>query len=470
MRIQGEKNMVRSFLVAAALLATSPALFGQAPDAERKRFHAIYKELVETNTTHSVGDNTLAAQRMAKHLQEANFGAGDYEILEPFPKKGNLVLRLKGDGSKKPLLLLAHMDVVEALRNDWQSDPFVLREDDGYFTARGTADDKSMAAAFVSILAQLKREGFKPKRDIILALTADEERGNVPSNGVSWLVRNRRELIDAEFGINEGGGGELRNGKPFLNRMQVAEKMSVSFQLLVRNPGGHSSVPVPENAIYSLAEALTRIAAHRFPVNVGEVTKAYFGRSAQFAAGQTAADMRAIGEGKGDAAIYDRLSQASAFYNAQLRTTCVATLLQGGHAGNALPQSASATINCRVLPHDDAKAVAAEIERLAGSKVDVKQLNPPFVSAPSPLRPDIMAAVEGLTSEMWPGVPVVPSMSTGATDSMFLRNIGIPVYGVSGLFIEPSDYRAHGLDERVPQASLYAAREFLYRLVKRLAE
>ena len=313
----------------------------------------------------------------------------------PSRRRATWSLRLKGDGSKKPLLLLAHLDVVEALRNDWQSDPFVLREDDGYFTARGSADDKSMAAAFVSILAQLKREGFKPKRDIILALTADEERGNVPSNGVSWLVRNRRELIDAEFGINEGGGGELRSGKPFLNRMQVAEKMSVSFQLLVRNPGGHSSVPVPENAIYSLAEALTRIGAHRFPVNVGEVTKAYFGRSAQFATGQAAADMRAIGEGKGDAAVYDRLSQASAFYNAQLRTTCVATLLNGGHADNALPQSASATINCRILPHDDAKSVAAEIERLAGSKVDVKQLNPPFVSPPSPLRPDIMAAVEG---------------------------------------------------------------------------
>lgn len=461
--------MNRALLLAAALLAASPALFGQAPDAEQKRFHAIYKELVETNTTHSVGDNTLAARRMARHLQDAGFAAADFEILEPFPKKGNLVLRMKGDGSKKPLLLLAHLDVVEALRNDWQSDPFVLREEDGYFTARGSIDDKSMAAALVSVVAQLKREGFRPARDLILALTADEERGNVPSNGIAWLVRNRRELIDAEFGLNEGGGGELRNGKPFLNRMQVAEKMSSNFQLLVRNPGGHSSVPVPENAIYSLAEALTRIAAHRFPVNVGEVTKAYFARSAQFATGQAAADMRAVGEGKADAAAYDRLSQASAFYNAQLRTTCVATLMQGGHAGNALPQSASATINCRILPHDDPKTVAADIERLAGSKVEAKQTGP-LLSPPSPLRADVLAAVESVTAGMWPGVPVIPAMSTGATDSMFLRNVGIPVYGVSGMFVEPSDYRAHGLDERITQKALYEGREFLYRLVKQLAQ
>jgi acetylornithine deacetylase/succinyl-diaminopimelate desuccinylase-like protein len=454
---------------AVALLLQSPVLLAQSPDAEQKRFHAIYKELVETNTSHSAGDNTLAARRMAKHLQDAGFAAADIEILEPFPKKGNLVLRLKGDGSKKPLLLLAHLDVVEAKREDWKNDPFVLKEDDGYFTARGSIDDKSMAAAFVSILSQFKREGFRPKRDLILALTSDEERGDVPSNGVFWLVKNKRALIDAEFGLNEGGGGELRGGKPFLNRMQVAEKVYTSFELTVRNPGGHSSVPTPENAIYSLAEALTRVGQHRFPVNVGEVTRSYFGRSAQFATGQLAADMRAVGEGKADAAVYDRLSQ-SAFSNAQLRTTCVATMLQAGHAENALPQSAAATVNCRILPHEDAKAVETELRRLAGPKVEIRQLNVPTLSPPSPLRPDVMAIVEGLTNDMWPGVPVVPSMSTGATDARFLRNIGMPVYGVSGIFVEPSDYRAHGLDERVLQTSLYAGREFLYRLVKRLAE
>ena len=448
------------FVPAAALAQTS---------AEDKRFHAIYKELVETNTSHSAGDNTLAAQRMAKHLRDAGFAESDMEILEPFPKKGNLVLRFKGDGSKKPLLLLAHLDVVEALRNDWQTDPFTLQETGGYFTARGSIDDKSMASSFVSILSQLKREGFKPKRDIILALTADEERGGVPSNGVQWLVNNKRALIEAEFGINEGGGGELRDGKPLLNRIQVAEKVFVTYRLMVRNPGGHSSVPTRENAIYSLAEAIVRFSTHNFPVKVGEVTRAYFARSAAFLSGQVAEDMKAVGAGSADAAAYERLS-VSPFYNAQLRTTCVATMVTAGHAENALPQSASALVNCRILPHDDPVAVEAEVMRLAGPKVEAKAQLPPKASPPSPLRPDVMGAVEGLTQQMWPGVPVIPAMSTGATDSLFLRNIGIPVYGVSGLFVEPSDYRAHGLDERVLQSSLYRSREFLYQLVKRLAD
>jgi acetylornithine deacetylase/succinyl-diaminopimelate desuccinylase-like protein len=319
-------------------------------------------------------------------------------------------------------------------------------------------------------MSQLKREGFKPKRDIIMALTADEERLDVPSNGVLWMTKNRPALLDAELGINEGGSGELRNGKPFLNRMQVAEKMYTSYRFLVRHPGGHSSLPQPENAIYILSEALGRLAAHRFPVKLAEVTRVYFERSAKLIApGQLADDMRAVGEGRADAAVFDRLS-AQAFYNAQLRTTCVATMAQAGHAENALPQSASATVNCRILPHDDAKAVDEEIRRIAGSKVEVIQLNAPLASPPSPLRPDVMAAVEGVTHEMWPGIPVVPSMSAGATDSRFLRNLGMPVYGVSGIFIDPADFRPHGLDERIPQSSLYAGREFLYRLVKRLAE
>jgi acetylornithine deacetylase/succinyl-diaminopimelate desuccinylase-like protein len=319
------------------------------------------------------------------------------------------------------------------------------------------------------VLSQLKREGFKPKRDIILALTADEERGDVPTNGVYWLVNNRRELIDAEFGINEGGGGELRNGKPVLHRMQVAEKMYTTYQFTVRNPGGHSSLPVPENAIYVLSEALLRVAAHRFPVKLAEVTRAYFERSAPFASGQVAADMRAVGAGQADATVFERLS-ASAFYNAQLRTTCVATQLRAGHAENALPQSATATVNCRILPHDDAAAVDLEVRRLAGPAVEVKATNPPLASPPSPLRPDVMRVIEGLTQEMWPGIPVVPAMSTGATDSRFLRNIGMPAYGVSGLFVDPADLRIHGLDERIEIRSLYAGREFMYEMVKRLAQ
>ncbi len=454
-------------MIAAVLVSFD--VQAQPLNAEQKRFHAIYRELVETNTTHSVGDNTLAARRMARHLKDAGFADADTLVLEPFPRKGMLVARFRGDGSRKPLLLLAHLDVVEALREDWKTDPFVLQETGGYFTARGSIDDKAMAAAFVSIFSQLRREGFKPKRDMILALTADEERGDVPSNGVYWLVNHRRELIDAEFGINEGGGGELRNGKPVLHRMQVAEKMYTTYQFTVRNPGGHSSLPVPENAIYVLSEALLRVAAHRFPVKLAEVTRAYFERSAPFASGQVAADMRAVGAGQADAAVSDRLS-ASAFYNAQLRTTCVATQSRAGHAENALPQSATATVNCRILPHDDAAVVDAEVHRLAGPAVEVKVTNPPLASPPSPLRPDVMQVIEGLTREMWPGIPLVPSMSTGATDGRFLRNIGMPVYGVSGLFVDPADLRIHGLDERIEIPSLYAGREFMYAMVKRLAQ
>jgi acetylornithine deacetylase/succinyl-diaminopimelate desuccinylase-like protein len=460
--------MLRHAVFTVALVCALTARAQSLPP-EQALFREIYKELVETNTSHSAGDNTLAARRMAKRLTDAGFDAADIRIFEPFPRKGNLVLRVKGDGSKKPLLLLAHIDVVEAKREDWKTDPFVLQETGGYYTARGSIDDKAMASAFVSVLGQLRREGFRPKRDIILALTADEERGDVPSNGVYWLVNNQRALIDAEFGINEGGGGELRDGKPSLHRMQVAEKMYTTYELTVRNPGGHSSVPTTENAIYELAGALSRIGAHRFPVKLAEVTRAYFARTAPLVSGQLSADMRAVAAGNPDAPTTERLS-ASPFYNAQMRTTCVATMVNAGHAENALPQSAKAIVNCRILPHDDAAAVDADLRRLAGAKVEVKATNPPLASPPSPLRPDVTAIVEGLTNEMWPGVPVIPTMSTGATDSRFLRNIGIPVYGVSGLFVDPADYRAHGLDERIEIPRLHAGRDFMYQLVKRLAQ
>jgi acetylornithine deacetylase/succinyl-diaminopimelate desuccinylase-like protein len=446
----------------------SLAVGAQSLDAEQQRFHDIYKELVETNTSHSAGDNTLAARRMAVHLKAAGFTDAEVQILEPFPRKGNLVLRFKGDGSKRPMLLVAHLDVVEAKREDWKTDPFLLQESGGYFTARGSIDDKAMASAFVSILTQLKREGFKPRRDIILALTSDEERGDVPSNGAYWLVNNQRALIDADFGINEGGGGELKGGRPLIHRMQVAEKVFITYELETTNPGGHSSVPKPDNAIYQLVDALGRIARHQFPVKMSEVTKAYFERSAAFASGQDAADMRAVARDNPDVAAIGRLS-ANAFYNAQFRTTCVATMLEAGHAENALPQRAKATVNCRILPNDDVAEIERVMKTLAGDKVAVKHIYPPTLSPPSPLRPDVLGAVEKITAQMWPGVPVIPSMSTGATDSRFLRNIGMPVYGVSGLFAEPADLRTHGLDERILIKQLYEGREFLYRLVKELA-
>ena len=478
MRFQCRRAPVRA-LVSAAVLACSAGAIAQTIPAskpapttltpEQQRYHDIYKELVEINTTHSAGDTTQAAQAMEKRLREAGFAAADMQVIEPFPKKGNLVLRWKGTGAKKPVLLLAHIDVVEAKREDWKTDPFKLQETDGYFTARGAIDDKAMASAFVSVLGQLKQEGFKPARDIILALTTDEERGDVPSNGAYWIVNNKPELVKAEFGINEGGGGELRNGKPVLHRIQVAEKMYTTYELEVRDVGGHSSVPTKTNPVYALSAALDRLGAYQFPVKLADVTQTYFARSAPLATGQLAEDMRAVGTGKPDQAAIDRLS-ANPFYNAQLRTTCVATMVNAGHAENALPQSAKATVNCRILPHDDPADIDRQLKQvLANDKISVRYINKPLASPASPLNGDLVKTVEALTQQTW-GVPVIPAMSTGATDSRFMRNAGIPMYGVSGLFTEPADLRTHGLDERIEIARLYDGREFLYRLVKGVAE
>ena len=440
---------------ASAQTSTAPASL----TPQQQRFHDIYKELIEINTTHSTGDNTLAARAMEKRLIESGFAPGDIQIFEPFPKKGNLVLRFKGNGSKKPLLLLAHIDVVEARREDWKTDPFKLQETGGYFTARGSIDDKAMASALVSVLGQL-----------ILALTADEERGDALSNGAFWLISNKPELLQAEFGINEGGGGELRGGKPNLHRMQVAEKMYTTYMLEARDVGGHSSVPTKTNPIYALSAGLERLGNYAFPIKLADVTKTYFARSAPFATGQLADDMRAIGTGNPDAGVLERMT-ANPAYNAQLRTTCVATMVQAGHAENALPQSAKATVNCRILPHDDPEEVERLLTQAVGNdKIVVRNMGKPLRSPASPLNGDLVKTVESLTQQMWPGVPVVPAMSTGATDSRFLRNAGIPMYGVTGMFLEPADARAHGLDERIEIQRLYDGREFLYRLVSEVAK
>ena len=480
MRMQTRSQF--SHRCARTVLALSLALCGMAgvsaqtttaPPSltpQQQRFHDIYKELIEINTTHSAGDNTLAARAMEKRLIESGFAPGDIQIFEPFPKKGNLVLRFKGNGSKKPLLLLAHIDVVEARREDWKTDPFKLQETGGYFTARGSIDDKAMASALVSVLGQLKQEGFKPSRDIILALTADEERGDALSNGAFWLISNKPELLQAEFGINEGGGGELRGGKPNLHRLQVAEKMYTTYMLEARDVGGHSSVPTKNNPIYALSAGLERLGNYAFPIKLADVTKTYFARSAPFATGQLADDMRAIGTGNPDAAVIERMI-ANPAYNAQLRTTCVATMVQAGHAENALPQSAKATVNCRILPHDDPEEIERLLTQAVGNdKIVVRNMGKPLRSPASPLNGDLVKTVESLTQQMWPGVPVVPAMSTGATDSRFLRNAGIPMYGVTGMFLEPADARAHGLDERIEIQRLYDGREFLYRLVSEVAK
>ena len=432
---------------------------------EQQKLRAIYKELIESNTSFTTGKTTPAAEAMAKRLHAAGFT--DVQVLGAAPHKHNVIARLKGTSAKKPLLLLAHLDVVEAKREDWSMDPFVLHEKDGYFYGRGTGDDKVQAAIWVANLIRYKEEGFRPSRDLIVALTADEEGGG-PYNGVDWLLKNRRELIDAEFCLNEGGWGEMRQGRKILNAIQVSEKTSQTFRFEVKNPGGHSSMPVKENAIYRLAEALRKISQFDFPLELNEVTKGYFTRMGGIEKGPLAADLKAAGAG--DLAAAERLAKASVAWNATLRTTCVATMLDGGHAFNALPQTAGAMVNCRILPGQSPESIQQKLKQVIGDpNVVVSTDRQVGGGPPSEMREDVLGAAGKITGEMWPGVPAVPIMVMGGTDGAFLRKAGIPTYGIQGLFMEADDIRFHGRDERIPVASLYEAQTFLYRLVKELA-
>jgi acetylornithine deacetylase/succinyl-diaminopimelate desuccinylase-like protein len=381
------------------------------------------------------------------------------------------VARLRGTGARKPILLLAHIDVVPASREDWSTDPFKLVEQDGYFQARGSGDDKYMAAAFVANLIRYRQEGYKPERDIIVALETDEEILDKDALGIQFLLKNHRDLIDAEFALNEGGGVGLRAGKPVRNSVQTSEKVSVSYALTVKNKGGHSSVPVSDNAIYRLAAGLTRLSAFSFPIRLTETTRAYFERTAQMEGGQFADDLRAVLSGQSDptAPPLMRLS-ANAFFNAQLRTTCVATMLEGGSAINALPQLATAKVNCRVIPGEPIEGVKAALENvLADVQIVVTPLDSPTLSAPSVLSDQILGPITKLSGEFWPGAVVLPTMSTGATDGSYLRNAGIPTYGHSGLANDIAENRAHGRDERVLVKSFFEGTEYLYRLVKAFA-
>jgi acetylornithine deacetylase/succinyl-diaminopimelate desuccinylase-like protein len=459
--------MKHGFLV--ALLAVSMASAQTGPNDARAR--EIYKELVEINTTDTpAGNVTKAAEAVAARLKAAGFPAADMQILGPDPRKGNLVFRYRGTGARKPILLLAHLDVVEAKREDWSMDPFTLIEKDGFFYGRGTSDDKAMASHFVANLIRLHEEGFKPDRDLILALTADEEGGDF--NGAEWLVKNHKDLIDAEFAINEGGGGTMRKGKYLTNEVQASEKVYQDFHLEVTNAGGHSSLPVKDNAIYHLAAGLARLSAFDFPVELNEVTRTYFARSADVGSDpKLAADMRAVAKTTPDLAAAARLSASLPYYNAMMRTTCVATKLLGGHATNALPQMASANVNCRILPGVSPATVKAKlVEILADSKITVAFVGEAHPSKPSPLRPDILGVVESLAKQMYPGVVVVPVMSTGATDGLYMRNGEIPTYGIEGTFGEVDDVRAHGRDERVGVKQYFEGLEFQYRLIKALAQ
>ena len=426
------------------------------------------RELIEIDTTHSTGSTTIAAEAMAAHLIAAGFAAEDVQVLGPSENKGNLVVRYRGrDVGRRPLLLIAHIDVVEADAADWTLDPFTFTEQDGYYYGRGTTDDKDEAAIHVANLIRLKREGFQPDRDIIVALTADEEGGS--ENGVSWLLQNHPDLVDAEYALNEGGGGSMRDGVHVANSVQASEKVYQSFTLEVINPGGHSSLPVKDNAIYRLADALIRIRAYDFPVALNEVTQIFFERSAELEEGDLADAMRGVLHYPPDPASVAYLSR-TAFYNSRLRTTCVATMLNAGHAENALPQRAQATVNCRVLPGESVDVVQDTLVTVIGdAQVTITPVAEAKPSAPSPLTPEVLIAIEGVTEEMWPGVPVIPIMSTGSTDGLYLRNAGTPVYGVSGLFSDIADNRAHGQNERILIKSYFEGQEFLYRLMTRLS-
>jgi acetylornithine deacetylase/succinyl-diaminopimelate desuccinylase-like protein len=461
---------MRPFLSAIGLVSALASASAQSGPNDR-RAREIYKELVEINTTDTpAGNVTKAAEAVAARLRAAGFPAGDIQVLGPDPRKHNVIARYHGTGAKRPLLLLAHLDVVEAKREDWSFDPFTFLEKDGWFYGRGTSDDKAMAAQFVANLIRLKEEGFRPERDLILALTADEEGGNF--NGVDWLVKNHKDLIDAEFAINEGGGGNMRKGKYLTNEVQASEKVFQNVRLEVTNAGGHSSLPVKDNAIYHLSEGLARLARFDFPVQLNEVTRAYFERSAAVEADpKVAADMRAVAKQTPDAAAAARLSAQLPYWNSMMRTTCVATMLSGGHATNALPQLATANVNCRILPGVSPSSVRDTlVEVLADPKIKVSLVGDANPSKPSPLRPDVMNTVESLTKEMFPGAIVVPVMSTGATDGLFLRNGEIPTYGVDGTFGDIDDVRAHGRDERVGVKQFFEGLEFQYRLIKALAK
>jgi acetylornithine deacetylase/succinyl-diaminopimelate desuccinylase-like protein len=442
-----------------------------APSADNfeKLGREIYRELVEINTTPSVGDTYAAARAMAARLRAAGFPAADVQVFQTAPKRGNLVARLRGTGKARPILLLAHTDVVEARREDWSSDPFELVEQDGYFYARGSGDDKYMAATFILNLLRYRREGYRPDRDIIVALTTDEEIGDRQQLGIRWLLDKHRELIDAELALNEGGGVGVKEGRPLWNSVQTTEKLYQNFWLSVKNSGGHSSQPRADNAIYTLSQGLVRLAAHRFPVELNATTRTYFERMASLEQGQLKADLRAVLGPKPDPAVLSRLS-AKPPYNAQLRTTCVATLLEGGHAENALPQLARALVNCRILPgHGVEETQRALVAALKDDQIAVVPDKLDTPSDPSPLEPELMATIERVTAKFWPGIPVLPTLSAGATDSRFLRNAGIPAYGHSGLASDIFDVRAHGKDERVSVAAFVTGQRYLYELVKQLA-
>lgn len=463
------KTLIAALTASLSLTLTAPA---QAADADpgREALREIYKEMVEIDSSQSTGSCTKVVRAAQTRLKAAGYADDDVQVVIPEgkPDDGNIVARIHAKNpAKKGVLLLAHIDVVDARRADWERDPFKLVEEDGFFYGRGSADDKSMAAVFLDLMIRLKQErNFKPKRDVVMALTCGEETSN-RVNGVDYLLKNRRELIDAAFALNEGAGGLLSaDGKPLALQVQAGEKIHQVFALEVTNPGGHSSRPVPDNAIYRVAAATEKVGQLSFPVQVTPVVREYFRVSGPLIGGETGAAMSAIAKNPQDEAALQQLMKDPS-YNAVVHTTCVATQMEGGHAANALPQRATITLSCRVMQGTTPEQVKETLDKAIGDEqVKVSIVRRRDGSSAPPLTDEIMGPVKKMAAKLWPGVPVAPMMSAGATDGRFLMNAGIPTYGMSGMFSKPDESNAHGLNEKRRVQSLYEGREFLEGVVR----
>ena len=472
-----EKGKAKPHNKASVAAAAAPAEQNggaQKLTADQRELRAIYKELVEINTTDSVGSCTIAARAMAARLKKGGYATSEIDIIVPqkAPTKGNLVVRLKGNGAKKPLLLLAHLDVVEAKREDWTRDPFQLVEEDGYFYARGAFDNKAQGAIWVANMLRYKRDKTNFKRDLIMALTCDEEMVASEFDGVDYLLKNERGLLDAELALTEGASIALdQTGRPVSHGVMVGEKAVQSYALEVTNKGGHSSMPVRDNAIVHLSHALSKVGSFDFPFRLTPTTRSFFERTSKVIGAPMADDMKAILTDTPDMASMARLTIRNPFYYASVRTTCVPTMVNAGHAENALPQRAKAVVNCRILEGETPESVQETLARNIGNAlVKITPIGKAVVAPAPPMDPVLFKAVEELSEKMWPGVPVIPTMAVGATDGRFLNAAGIPTYGVSGLYKEADGSGLHGLNERLRVKSLYEAQQFLDALTVTLAE
>ena len=450
-----------------AVLIAGPATAQARPD--QQAFFGLYKELVETNTVIGVGSCTRASAQIAARLKAAGYADRDITLFSvpEHPDDGGIVAMLPGsDAGAKPMLLLGHLDVVAAKREDWTRDPFTLVEEGGYYYARGTVDDKAMAAVWADTMIRLKRAGKPPRRTIKLALTCGEET-TFAFDGAEWLAKKHPELIAAEFALNEGGGGRLdEQGRREVLAVQVGEKAAQNYTFVATNPGGHSSQPTPANAIYELLDAVKAVQGHEFPVRFTDTTRAFFAATAKAQRGAMGDAITRLLADPGDSAADAMVSRDKALHST-LRTTCVATLLNAGHAENALPQRATANINCRIFPGETVDQTLATLRTLAGPAVTVTANQPVRPTAiPPTLDPRIIGPMTRVAAKHFPGVPVLPTMSTGATDGVFLEAVGIPVYGAPGMFVDKDMSGVHGLNERIPVRSLYDRRDYLYDLVQ----